>query len=142
MTCAAGLTVQAATRLQALMLRAKAVSVAVAAAEPEEGACTDVPVKEPHLDIVATGVAGVRRQPTLGCRQNTQAQNTPNASSERTHTHLHTYTHTQKTKETCWVAANQSSAPPPAAFEETSCIVEAHVSHDATAATHVGAAFT
>lgn len=84
----AGLTVQAATRLQALMLRAKAVSVAATAAEPEGGACTDVPVKEPHLDVVATGGAGVRRQQTLGCKQNT-------------HTHkLTTRTH-RDTTQTC-----------------------------------------
>lgn len=119
------------------MLRAKAVSIAATAAEPEEGACTDVPVKEPHLDIVATRGAGVRRQPTLGCRQNTHTQD------ENTHAHkLRIHTHTQKTKETCWVTANQSSAPPPAASQETSCIFECHVSHDATAATHVRVAFT
>lgn len=90
MTGMAGLTVQAATRLQALMLRAKAVSVAGAATEPEEGTCTDFPVKKPHLDIVTTGVTGIRRQPTLGCRQKTHA-----TQAENIHTHTVTHTHTR-----------------------------------------------
>lgn len=108
---------QAATGLQTLMLRAKAVSIAAAAAEPEEGACTNFPVKEPHLDIVATGVTGVRRQPTLGCRQNTHTQ------AEHTHTHK---TH-----------AGWQPIRAPAATEQTSCIVGAPVSHGASAATQV-----
>lgn len=61
----------AATCLQTFILRVKAVGVAAAAAKPEEGACTGVFVKEPHLDIVATIGASVSRQPTLGCKQNT-----------------------------------------------------------------------
>lgn len=65
-----GLTV-AATCLQTFILRVKAVGVAAAAAKPEGGACTDVFVKEPRLDIVATIGTSISRQLTLGCKQNT-----------------------------------------------------------------------
>lgn len=53
------------------MLGVKAVGVAAAATIPEGGACIDVFVKEPQLDIIATLETSVGLQLTQGCKQNT-----------------------------------------------------------------------
>lgn len=60
----------AATCPQTFILRVKAIRVAAAAAIPEGRACTDVFVKEPQLDIVATPETSISLQLTLGCNQN------------------------------------------------------------------------
>lgn len=55
-----------ATGPETFMFRVKAVGVAATTAIPEGRACTDVFVKEPHLDIVATLDASISLQPTPG----------------------------------------------------------------------------
>lgn len=60
-----GLTV-GATCPETFVFRVKAVCVAAATAIPEGRACTDVFVKEPHLDIVLTLDTSISLQLTLG----------------------------------------------------------------------------
>lgn len=60
-----GLTM-GATCPETFVFRVKAVGVAAATAIPEGRACTDVFVKEPHLDIVLTLDTSISLQLTLG----------------------------------------------------------------------------